>query len=90
MFENKFYNQIVSTSTLIKLVANSSYNMEYYFSIMAVVGDIKEADKSVVTMNTAVINNEGLTMTLNITIKPPKRFFRIGIAPVSFKITFIN
>lgn len=87
---NQFERQLIeaiSQVPMIKQYQNSSYSFEYYLK-MNVFGregnDIRiPSDESPVLTDLATIDNKELLLTPNISMKAPRRFFRIGITEVN-------
>lgn len=78
--------EAVATSPLLQLYRNSTFNLEYFLKVMVFGRDGNELrmpiDESVALTELATIDNSAFSITPNVSIKSPRRFFRIGIAQV--------
>lgn len=87
-FESRLVEK-VSKSPLLKLHRNSSFNIEFFLNIMVFGRDGNELplpiDESIILTNLAVIDNNAISATANVSVKAPRRFFRIGVAEVKKK-----
>lgn len=87
---NQFESQLIkaiSQIPMIKQYENSSYTFEYYLK-MNVFGreanDLRiPSDESHVLTDLATIDNKEFLLTPNVSMKAPRRFFRIGITEVN-------
>lgn len=86
---NKFETRLVeavAVSPLLQLYRNSTFNLEYYLKVIVFGRDGNEQrmpiDESVVLTELAEIDNTAFSITPNVSLKSPRRFFRIGIAQV--------
>lgn len=94
-FEKKFRENIMTFSNLVLYQPDKSpYSVEFSLSILMKGRDSSSDDKvpppsdeSPVLKELAVIDNVALALINNATVTVPRRFFRIGIAPVS--LTFM-
>lgn len=91
-FETRLAETVVS-SPILQFYQNSTFNVEYYLKMMVFGRDGNElrlsADESPVLMELAMIDNSAFTVTPNVSVKAPRRFFRIGVSQVNFsKIDF--
>lgn len=92
---NQFESQLleaISKMPIIKQYQNSSYSFEYYLK-MNVFGREGNSlrvlsDESPVLTDLATIDNKEFLLTPNVSIKAPRRFFRIGITEVCIKVVF--
>lgn len=84
-FENQLRAEFVQESNIVQLVANTTNRLEYFLNLEIVGRDGNDvplmANESPVILELAVVDNEAITVTSNVTIKGPRRFFRVGIAP---------
>lgn len=84
-FESRLIES-VSTSAIVQFYQNSTYNLEYFLKVMVFGRDGNELrmpiDESVVLTELAMIDNSAFKITPNVSLKSPRRFFRIGIAQV--------
>lgn len=78
--------EAVAISPLLQLYRNSTFNLEYYLKVIVFGRDGNELrmpiDESVVLTELAEIDNSAFSITPNVSLKSPRRFFRIGIAQV--------
>lgn len=86
---NEFETRLIESvalSPLLQLYRNSTFNLEYYLKVTVFGRDGNELrmpiDESVVLTELAEIDNSAFRITPNISLKSPRRFFRIGIAQV--------
>lgn len=84
-FENQVRNALSATTSVVQLVTNTTNQLEYYLNLGIVGRDGSDMplmeNESPIIMELAVVDNEAVTVAANVTIKGPRRFFRIGIAP---------
>lgn len=87
-FESQLFDAI-STVQMIKQRLNSSYSFEYYLKVNVFGRDGNEfrllPDESPVLTELATIDNAGFSLTSNVSLKSPRRFFRIGVAEVGIQ-----
>lgn len=86
LFETRL-TEIVAASPILQFYQNSTFNIEYYLKMMVFGRDGNElrlmADESPVLTELAMIDNSVLTITPNVSLKAPRRFFRIGVSQVN-------
>lgn len=84
-FESRLV-EAVATSPLLQFYQNSTFRLEYFLKIMVFGRDGNElpvpTDESVVFTELAMIDNSAFSITPNVSLKSPRRFFRIGVAQV--------
>lgn len=84
-FENQLRSEFTKASNIVQFVANTTNQLEYYLHLEIVGRDGDGmplmANESPIKIELAVVDNAAITVTSNVTIKGPRRFFRIGIAP---------
>lgn len=90
-FEGQLLEALAST-TVIRQYQNVSYRYEYYLNVDVYGRDGNnqrlEADESPVLMDLASIDNVEFIPTSNITLKAPRRFFRLGVTKVTCNSNF--
>lgn len=90
-FETRLAESVVETP-LIQFYPNSTFHLEYYLKVMVFGRDGNDLrltpDESPVLTELAMIDNSAFNIVPNISLKAPRRFFRIGIADVSFDARF--
>lgn len=81
-------NEMISLSSMLQMYPNSTNRIEFYLKYSVFGRDGNELpllmDESPVLTELAMIDNAEFNLTPNISLKAPRRFFRIGIAPVRF------
>lgn len=86
--------EMVAASPLLKLYPNSTYQIEYFLKISVFGRDGSTfplpIDESPVLTELAMIDNAEFNLTPNVSLQAPRRFFRIGVAPVSTPIKLPN
>lgn len=84
-FENQLRTEFPATPNLVQFVANTTNQLEYYLSLGIIGRDGSDVpllvNESPIIIELAVVDNGAIIVTSNVTIKGPRRFFRIGIAP---------
>lgn len=84
-FESQLIEMITSTP-IIKLYQNISYRYEYHLNVDVFGRDNNDqliaADESPVLRDLATIDNYEFMPAANVTLKAPRRFFRLGVAEV--------
>lgn len=84
-FESRLAESIVETP-LIQFYPNSTFHLEYYLKVMVFGRDGNDlpltSDESPVLTELAMIDNSAFNIIPNISLKAPRRFFRIGVAHV--------
>lgn len=82
-FENQLHAEFAGASNIVQFVTNTTNQLEYFLNLGIVGRDGSDvlANESPIITELAVVDNEAITVTSNVTIKGPRRFFRIGIAP---------
>lgn len=84
-FEETF-NEHVATSRLLQMYKNSTNIIEYYLKVSVFGRDGNEmaivSDESPVLTELAMIDNSEFSLTPNVSLTAPRRFFRIGIGQV--------
>lgn len=84
-FESQLRTEFDVRSNVVQLMSNTTNHLEYFLNLEVVgVDESDEAlmvDESPIVMELAVVNNDAVTVAPNVTLKAPRRFFRIGIAP---------
>lgn len=84
-FESKLRTEFAKAANIVQFVANQTNRLEYYLHLGIVGRDGSDVplmpNESPIIMELAVVNNEAITVATNVTIKGPRRYFRIGIAP---------
>lgn len=87
-FEAKFRENVVALSNLVLFQPDKSpYSVEFLLNILMLGHDAsaeRTPDETPVLKELALIDNSAFSLLKNSTIATPRRFFRIGIAPVSF------
>lgn len=82
-FEKKL-SEIVQEVPILQFHQNSTYNIEYFLKVMVFGRDGNElpllVDESPVLTELGTIDNFAFSITPNISLKAPRRFFRIGVA----------
>lgn len=77
----------VSTSRILQMYPNSTYNIEYFLNVMVFGRDGNNLplmpDETPVLTELATIDNVDIRATPNVSVTAPRRFFRIGISAVS-------
>lgn len=90
-FEGQLLEALAST-TVVRQYQNISYRYEYYLNVDVYGRDGNnqrlEADESPVLMDLASIDNVEFIPTTNITLKAPRRFFRLGVTKVTLNSKF--
>lgn len=85
VFETKLL-EIVSSSSVLQMYPNSTYNVEYFVNVMIFGRDGNNlpllADESPVLTELATVNNDDVRVTPNVSMMAPRRFYRIGVAEV--------
>lgn len=100
-FERKFQDNIVAFSHLVLIQPDRSpFSVEFLLNMLMMGHDANgdeqlSANETPVLKELAVIDNTALSVINNSTVSSPRRFFRIGIAPVSIidldnKMTTLN
>ncbi|XP_055304771.1 ionotropic receptor 25a [Sitodiplosis mosellana] len=83
-FETRLMEAVTTSPALLQFYQNSTFNLEYFLKIMVFGRDGNElrmpTDESVVLTELAMIDNAAFSITPNISLKSPRRFFRIGVA----------
>lgn len=83
-FEKLVRNEIAMRSEVIQHTANASNSLEYFLNLNSI-GRFENVplleNESPAITDMAVIDNDGIFPSRNLTIKGPRRFFRIGVAP---------
>lgn len=82
-FETRL-SEAITESQLLEYYQNTTYNIEFFLKV-TVYGRNElrmPADESVVLTELAMIDNSDFTITQNLSLKAPRRFFRIGIGQV--------
>lgn len=84
-FEYQVRTEFSAAPSVVQLVTNTTNRLVYYLNLGIVGregGDLPLMEnESPIIMELAVVDNEAVTVVANVTIKGPRRFFRIGIAP---------
>lgn len=84
-FEKRL-SEIVREVPLLQFYQNSTYNIEYFLKVMVFGRDGNElpllGDESPVLTELATIDNLAFNIKPNISLKAPRRYFRIGVAQV--------
>lgn len=84
-FENRMA-EAFSGVPLIQMYSNSTFKVEYYLKMMVFGRDDNTlqlpADQSPVLTELAMIDNTAFNIKPNISLKAPRRFFRVGISHV--------
>lgn len=92
-FETRLFESAAS-SPLLQIYKNTTYMLEYYLKIMVFGRDGNNLplpiDESPVLTELAMIDNSAFSVASNITLKAPRRFFRIGVAQVILFILKIH
>lgn len=75
-----------SSVPLIQMYPNSTYKVEYFMKMMVFGRDgndlLLPADESPILTELAMIDNTAFDVKPNVSIKAPRRFFRIGVSQV--------
>lgn len=87
---NAFETRLVEsfgTTPLIQFYQNSTFNVDYYLKMMVFGRDGNNLklmhDESPVLTELGMIDNAGFSVASNISLKAPRRFFRIGVSQVT-------
>lgn len=90
-FETRLF-ETAASSPLLQFYKNTTYMLEYYLKIMVFGRDGNNLplpmDESPALTELAMIDNSAFSITPNVTLKAPRRFFRIGVAQVKMSIVF--
>lgn len=82
-FETRLSESIAETP-LLQFLPNSTFKLEYYLKVMVFGRDGNNlrllADESPVLTELAMIDNSAFNIVSNVSLKAPRRFFRIGVA----------
>lgn len=88
-FETRLSESVAETP-LVQFSTNSTFKLEYYLKVMVFGRDGNNirllADESPVLTELAMIDNSAFNIISNVSLKAPRRFFRIGVAQVSFNL----
>lgn len=81
-------NEYVATSPILQMYKNSSNAIEYYLKVSVFGRDGNEmpieSDESPILTELAMIDNSQFSLTPNVSLTAPRRFFRIGIGQVIY------
>lgn len=81
-------NEYVATTSMLQMYKNSTNSIEYYLKVSVFGRDGNEmpivSDESPVLTELAMIDNSQFSLTPNVSLTAPRRFFRIGIGQVIF------
>lgn len=84
-FEMRLF-ETAASSPMLQFYKNTTFMLEYYLKIMVFGRDGNNlplpVDESPVLTELAMIDNSAFSITPNVTLKAPRRFFRIGVAQV--------
>lgn len=84
-FETRM-TEAFSSAPLIQMYSNSTFRFEYYLKMMVFGRDgnnlLLSADESPILTELAVIDNTAFNIKPNVTLKAPRRFFRVGVTQV--------
>lgn len=87
-FETKL-SEVIAESTILKFHHNSTFHLEYFLKVMVFGRDGNDlklyADESPALTELGMIDNTAFTITPNVSLKAPRRFFRVGVAQVRIK-----
>lgn len=85
VFENRMA-EAFNGAPLIQVYSNSTFKVEYYLKMMVFGRDENNlqfpADESPILTELAMIDNTAFNVKPNVSIKAPRRFFRVGVAQV--------
>lgn len=85
-FEQQFRDNIISAANVVQYQPDKApYSIEYYLNLMMIGRDGPIVlNETPIPKELASIDNAGLSLINNATLAPPRRFLRLGIAPVIF------
>lgn len=85
-FESQL-NEMVSSNAILQMYKNSTNSIEFYLKVSIFGRDGNElpipSDESPILTELAMIDNNEFSLTTNVSLKGPRRFFRVGIAWVN-------
>lgn len=81
-------NEYVATTPMLQMYKNSTNSIEYYLQVSVFGRDGNELpivlDESPILTELAIIDNTQFSLTPNVSLTAPRRFFRIGIGEVIY------
>lgn len=81
-------NEHVATTPMLRMYENSTTSIEYYVKVSVFGRDGNEmpivSDESPILTELALIDHSQFSLTPNVSLTAPRRFFRIGIGQVIF------